>query len=206
MIPSRTSRTDSRGGEILSASWKKKMKTKSFSSLLPILITRCISGFVSYLWGGDVKDFSDLSVQFPDISESVDPACWTPVGQLSVEDEPRSQVIRRPCRRRRRRRERRRRGFGAALTLPLGLGLLVIHDLRSCCLGVQWAHSLPVLHQAPARVSREPQMCTAAATKRNSVLGQPGGHPELWGKDNKWISDESNPVTVAGRGQPDTGW
>lgn len=134
-----------------------------------------MSGCVSYLWGGDVENFGDLGVQFPDISESMDPACGTPVSQLGVEDEPRPWVIRRPSRWRRRRRQRRRRGLGTALAVPLVLGLLVIHNLSHHCLGVKWTHSPPVLHQAPAQVSREPRRCTATATRGTlSLVSQAG--------------------------------
>lgn len=136
----------------------------------------CIFGFVSYLWGGDVENFSDFGVQLPDVGESMDPACGTPVSQLSVEDEPRSRVIRRPSWWWRWRRQRRRRGLATALTVPLVLGLLLIHNLSRQCLGVKWTHSPPVLHQARAQVSSwESRRCTAAATRGAlSLVSQAG--------------------------------
>lgn len=70
-----------------------------YSLTPPIRIIRTISGFVWYLGGGDVEDFSDLAVQLPDVSEAVDPARGTPVSQLGVEDELRPRVVRRPSRR-----------------------------------------------------------------------------------------------------------
>lgn len=132
-----------------------------------------LSCFLSYLRGGDVEYFSDLGVQLLHVGESVNAACGTPMSQLGVEDEPRSRVFMWPWRWRWRRGKRRRCGLHTPLILALVLGLLVLHGLGPCCLGVLWAHSLPVLHRAPAQVwssSGSPGGALLSGKERNSVL------------------------------------
>lgn len=112
----------------------------------------CIAELVLYLWGGDVEHLSDLAVQLLDIRESVDAACGTPVSQLGVEDESRPRVLWWPWWWRWRWRKWRGCGLHTPLTLGLVRGLLLLHGLSPFCFGVLRAHSLPVLHWAPAQV------------------------------------------------------
>ena len=103
--------------------------------------------FILYLWGGDVEHFCDLGIQLLHIGESMDSACGTTMSQLGVEDEPWSRVFwwprwwwwwwrwKRGCCR-----------LDTFLILAVVLGLLLLHGFGPCCLGVLWAHSLPVLH------------------------------------------------------------
>ncbi len=117
---------------------------------MQMIIFTFIGRFVLYLWRGDVEYFSDLGIEFLDVGESVDAACRTPVGQLGVEDESRSWVFWWPLWWRWRRRKW--RCCGLCTPLRLALGLLLLHGLSPCCLGVLRAHSLPVLHRAPVQV------------------------------------------------------
>lgn len=109
----------------------------------------CILMPVLYLWGRDVEHLSDLGVQLLDIGEPVDSACGTPVSQLGVENEPRPWVFWRS--RWRWRRGRKRRCCWLGTPLILAPGLLLVHGLPPSCLGVLWAHGLPVLHLSSLR-------------------------------------------------------
>lgn len=161
---------------ILSASWKNRLEwkrntcwaawpqvhTKSEESFFVFTIFHktiyassrlaYTSALVLYLWRRDVEHFCDLGVQLLYVGESVDSARRTPVSQLGVEDEFRSWVVWRPGRWRWRRRQRRRSGLHTSLIRSLLSSFLFLHGLGPCCL--LWAHSIPVLHQAPELRSR----------------------------------------------------
>lgn len=152
-----------------------------------------IVGFVLYLWWRDVEHFSDLGVQLLHVGESVDAACGTPVSQLGVEDEPGSRVFWFPWLWWWRRRKRRCCGLRTSLILAMVLGLLLLHCLSPCCLGVLRAHSLPVLHRAPAQIwssSGNPGGALLCKERNsmyfpplNRLTDQPTGHPDLWGDE-----------------------
>lgn len=177
---------------------------------MSLIMFTCIAWFVLYLWGRDVEHFSDLGVQLLDVGESVNAACGTPMSQLGVEDELRSRVFWWPWWWRWRWRKRRRCRRHTPLILALVLGLLLLHGLSPCCFVLR-AQSLPVLHRAPAQVRASSGSPGGALLWQSEKLcpsprlaDQPtNSHPELWGEERRWISDECSPVTVAGRGQPD---